>query len=312
MSNKTLILIFIALLGAYLLTRLLGGNRESTFNPQVVKVDTTLITEIHLTPKAEQGATIILKNTPSGWTATKDNQTVSTPNAKVQGLLAQLSEIRSERIVSKSKDKWAEYEVDDKGSRVQVFNNKKVVADFIVGAFKFDQAKRSATSYLRRSDDESVYIVDGFMSMSFNQGFNAFRNSEMIKLNAADVREVAVIEGGERIAIAKDPDDGFWYRGGMEKLDSAKAAQYISQLTNVHGSDYAATPATGTPMKSIEITANNLASPVRVDCFMQADTAKPFVFNSTANPETWFASDSSGVFQRIFVKFDELLFIPVE
>lgn len=312
MSNKTLILIFVALLGAYLLTRLLGGNRESTFSPDVVKMDTTLITEIHLTPKAEEGATIILKSSSSGWTATKGNQTVNTPDAKVQGLLSQLGEIRSERIVSKSKDKWAQYEVDDKGSRVQVFNNKKVLADFIVGAFKFDQAKRSASSYLRKTDDKAVYIIDGFMSMSFNQGFNAFRNSEMIKLNAADVREVAVIEAGERIAIAKNAEDGFWYRGGMEKLDSAKTAQFISQLTNIHGSDYAETPAAGTPIKSIEITANNLTSPVRVDCFVQADTAKPFVFNSTANPETWFASDSSGVFQRIFVKFDELLFVPVE
>ncbi len=309
MTNKKLIIIFAALLGLYLLSRLFTGNRESTFDPEIVKVDTALITEVRLSPKAEENAEVILRRTSDGWTATKGDMTVSTPYAKVQGLLGQLSEISSERIVSKSKDKWAEYEVDEKGSRVQVFNNKKQLADFVVGTFKFDQAKRSASSYLRRTDDDAVYLVDGFMSMTFNQGFNTFRNNELIKLNAEDIREVARIGAGETVAIGKNPEDGLWYRGGMEKLDSAKAAQYISQLTNVYGVDYVDTPVTGDPIMSLEISSNNLITPLRVDCYMHADTAKPFIFHSSSNPDAWFASDSAGAYQRIFGKFEELLYV---
>ncbi|HLF64930.1 MAG TPA: DUF4340 domain-containing protein [Saprospiraceae bacterium] len=309
MTNKKLIIIFAALLGVYLLSRLFTGNRESTFDPEVVKVDTALITEVHLYPKAEENTQIILRRTTDGWTATKGDQTVKTPFNKVQGLLGQLSEITSQRIVSKSKEKWAEYEVDDKGSRVQVFNNKKQLADFIVGTFKFDQARRSASSYLRRMDEDAVYLVDGFMSMSFNQGFNTFRNNELIKLNQEDIREVAVLEGSQKIAISKNPEDGLWYRGGMEKLDSTKSAQYISQLTNIYGSDYVDTPIIGNPIKSLEISGNNLLTPLRVDCYAQPDTAKPFVLHASSNPEAWFSSDSAGIYQRIFKKFDELLYV---
>jgi hypothetical protein len=307
MRNKTLIIIFGALLGLYLLSRLFTGNRESTFDPEIVKVDTALITEVHLSPKSEGNALIILKRTPAGWTATKGDMVVNTPYSKVQGLLTQLGEIRSERIVSRTKDKWTEYEVDEQGSRIQVFNNKKQLADFVIGAFKFDQAKRSASSYLRRTDEDEVYLVDGFMSMSFNQGFNTYRNNELIKLNAEDIREVARFEAGEKIAISKNPEDGSWYRGGMEKLDSAQAAQYISQLTNVLGTDYVDNPPGGNPLRSLEISGNNLITPLRVDCYAQADTLKPFVLHSSANPDTWFASDSAGIYQRIFGKFEELL-----
>ena len=307
MSNKNLIIILVVLLGIYLLSRLFTGNRESTYDPQIVMLDTATVTEIRLSPKAEENAQIVLKRTTGGWTATKGERTVNTPYTKVQGVLGQLSEIRSERIVSKSKDKWPEYEVDDTGSRVQAFNNKKKLADFVVGTFKFDQARRSASSYLRKSDEDAVYLVDGFLSMSFNQGFNTFRNSELIKLNREDVREVAVFTGGEELAISKDLMDGNWYRAGMEILDSAKAAQYIGQITNASGSEFVEEPVTGDPIKAMEISANNLMTPLRVDCYVRADTAKPFVLHSSSNPEAWFASDSSGLYQRIFVKFDELL-----
>jgi hypothetical protein len=307
MSNKKLILILVVLLGIYLLARFLSGNRESTFDPQIVAVDTAAVTEIRLNPKSEEHQEIVLKRGSSGWTATMGDRTVSTPYAKVQGVLGQLSSIMSERVVSKSKEKWAEYEVDDTGSRVQVFNGKKQVADFVVGTFKFDQARRSASSYLRSSDEDAVYLVDGFLSMSFNQGFNTFRNNTLIKVNREDVREVAVVENGLKTAVSKGALDSHWYRNGMEQLDSTKAAQYIGQITNVMGSEFVDSPATGDPVKSFEISANNQMTPLRVDCYLQADSTKPFVLHSSANPEAWFASDSSGIYQRIFVKFEELL-----
>lgn len=307
MSNKKLILIFGALLLIYLISRLFTGNRESTFDPEIVHVDTASVTEIHLFPKAEQNAEIILRKSGGAWTATKGDLTVKTPDARVQGLLGQLADIRSQRIVSRSQDKWPEFEVNEQGSRITVFSNKKKLTDFVVGTFKFDQAKRSASSYIRMSDKDEVHLVDGFMSMTFNQGFDAFRNNELIKLNKEDIREVALRSNGEKIAISRNPEDGNWYRGGMEKLDSAKAAQYISQITNAFGSDYAENPASGSPFVSLEISGNNLITPLTVGCYIQADTARPFLLHSSANPETWFASGSAGLYQRLFTGFDELL-----
>lgn len=312
MSNKKLILILGALVAVYLIAKFFSGNRQSTFDPVIVKVDTTAVTEIHLYPKAEDNAEVILKRTGDEWTVTKGDKTFKTPDSKVQGILAQLTEMRSDRVVSRSKDKWAEYEVNEKGSRVEVFSNKKKVADFIVGNFKFDQAKRSAFSYVRKSDSDEVYLVDGFMSMSFNQAFNTFRNNELIKVNREDVREVAVMQNGQKTAISKNLEDGQWYFGGMEKVDSAKASQYIGQLSNAFGQDYLEAAVQSAPLKSMEINANNIMAPIKVDCYAHPDSAHQFVLHSSSNPEAWFVSDSSGLYNRLFVKFDELIPTDIE
>jgi hypothetical protein len=307
MSNKKLIIIFGALLGLYLLSRVFMGKQERTYDPQLVAVDTAQITEIKLHPKSEGGAEIIIHRTADGWETSKGDMTVKTPYAKVSGLLAQLTDIRSERVVSRSQENWSEYEVDEKGSRVEVFAKKKKVADFIVGTFKFDQAKRSASSYLRTADKDDVYLVEGFMSMTFNQGFNTFRNNTLTKLTAADILEVSLTNSEGRTAISKNPADGQWYRNGMEQLDSVRVAQFVAQLSNVTGSEFVDAAASGTPAKTLEITGNNLTAPVKLECFVRQDTTLPFVIRSSMNPDARFGSDSTGVYQKLFVKFEDIL-----
>src|SRR5690606_19874513 len=131
--------------------------------------------------------------------------------------------------------------------------------------------------------------------------------NELIRLNREDVLQVTQIRDGERIAISKNPEDGMWYRGGMEKLDSAKAAQYLSQITNVMGTGFAEGPPQGPPYRTLEINANHLTTPLTVDLYATADTTQPFVLHSSANPDAWFTSDSMGLYQRLFTKFDDLL-----
>lgn len=307
MNNKKLIIVFAALLGLYLLSRLIFSDRERTFDPQIVQLDTATVSEIRLFPKAEDGNQITLSKSEKGWTASQGDKSFYTPYNKVSNILSQLSSIRSERIVSKAKEKWPEYEVDEQGSRVEVFAKDKKVADFVVGTFKFDQATRTASSYLRPSDEDDVHLVDGFITMSFNQQFDAFRNSQLVKLNREDVLKITQTMGGEAYAISKNPADGLWYLGGMEQLDSTTAAQYIGQITNVFGSEFADGEPAGEPVRVLEIMANNLVSPVILSCYSVVDTSRPFVVHSSANPENWFASDSAGLYTRLFGKFDDLL-----
>lgn len=313
MSNKKLLLLLLLLAVVYVLVKVLRGDRENTFDPQVIAVDTALVSEIRIKGKnLPQDSVIILTRTATGWTASQAGQTVQAPVSKVQGVLGHLTEIRSERIVTKSRERWAEYEVDEKGSHVQVFQKNKVVADFVIGAFRFDQARRTANAFLRKSKDNAVYIVDGFMSMSFNQGLNAFRNNELIRLNREDIRQVAIDQSGEKIVVSRNIDDGLWYRNGMEALDSTAAAQYIAQLASVVGTEYYNGPQPTARLSSVEISANNLLAPLVITCYHQQDTLKPFILQSSTNPDTWFLSDSSGVFHRLFGRFEELLMTGTE
>lgn len=309
MNNKTLLYIFAALLVIFFLTRIFTGDKKSSFDPTVVEVDTSEVTQITLTPKAEGGEQIVLRESPDGlWSATKGDRTVQTPYNKIQGLLGQMSLISAKRIVSKSPDKWSEYEVGDQGSRVEVMAGSKKLADFIVGTFKFDQIKRSASSYVRRYDQDQVYFVDGLLSMQFNQGFSAFRNNQLVKINNADVRRLT-LQRDDETTIIQQQEDGHWYLAGMEQLDSASVTQYVTGLNNVTGSAFADdfTPAGDPPLKSLTITGNNMPAPVEINCYANRDTSMAFVLHSSTNPQTYFLSDSTGVYNRLFGKLEDLL-----
>jgi hypothetical protein len=308
MNNKTLLYIFVALLAIYMINKVLSKPKERSFDPNIVFVDTAKVDEIRLFPKAESGAEIILRKQSSEWSASKGTFKVNAPGSSIQSILTQLSNIKAKRIVSKSPDKWTEYEVDDEnGSKVEVFSAGKKIESFIVGAFKFDQANRSASSYVRKDGSDEVYIVDGFLSMQFNQGFDAFRDKKLLELSKEDIRELTLSRAGqENVGYQKIED--IWYYAGMEKVDSASMAQYLNGLASVFGSEFADDfqPSGLKPEQSLMITGNNMLEPVIVDCYRTLDAEKPFVLHNKQNQDSWFSSDSTGVFDRIFGEIDQI------
>ena len=307
MNNKTLLIVFAVLVAVYLLSKLTSGNRQSSFDPQIVQVDTSAVTEITLSPKAENGNQITLRKENGQWSAQMNGRRVNTPYTKVSPMLGQLTNISAKRVVSNTPEKWPEYEVDEQGSAVTVRGGSRMLADFVVGTFKFDQAQRSASSYIRRTDGDEVYLVDGFLSMQFNQGFNAFRDNQLVKLNREDLRQLTLASPAENAAIQYMEEDGRWYYAGMEALDSTQMAQYISGLTSTFGSEYVDDFTPGAPLKSLQIAGNNLLTPVTVSCYASQDSTKPFVLHSSMNPETHFLSDSAGVYNRVFGKLEQIL-----
>jgi hypothetical protein len=95
----------------------------------------------------------------------------------------------------------------------------------------------------------------------------------------------------------------------MEQLDSTRVAQYIAQLANLSGNEFVEETVSGAADKTLEISGNNLTSPIRLECFVRQDTTFPFVIKSSMNPEANFGSDSSGLYQKLFVKFDDILVV---
>lgn len=310
MNNRILLIIFAVLLGVFLLTRAFQGGKTESFDPQLVELDTSTVTRIVLTPKAEEHEEVILLREDQGWSATRGSMSAGVPADKVETLLAGLTGIRAERVVTKAQDQWSQYEVDEQGSGVVVYAGDKVVADFVVGTFKFDQVQRSASSYVRLGSKDAVYVVDGFLSMQFNRGFNSFRNNAILSLQKDDLRQISLTYADGQVAsIAKDDVDGRWYFAGMEAVDSTLMSQYLNGLTNVTSSEFydAAAPPVDQLQQKIEFTGNNFIAPMVVECYASADTSKPFIIHSSANADNYFLSDSAGGYSRVFGKVNQLL-----
>ena len=306
MNNKTLLLIFIALLLLFVGSRFFRGDKTESFSSQLVSIDTSAINRIILNPRSTAGSEITLTKSGGAWIASNGTISAKSPAQSVRPLLEAMVDISADRIVSKSREDWPTYEVDETGSRVRAYNGEKLLADFVVGAFKFDQAARTASSYVRLSTEDKVFLVNGFLSMQFNRNFDAFRNKSILSLQAEDLTGVRLVNKGAESAFTRDIDMQ-WYFAGMESVDSTQFARYVGGLSNVTGNEFAGlTNPGGAPSLSVEFTGNNFLQPVSVRCYETGDTSKPFIINSSTNPESFFLSDSTGVYSTIFGKLKEI------
>lgn len=303
MNNKTLAIIFTALLALYLLTRLFSARPESTFRSELVQVDTSMVDKIELYPKSEDGRIVTLLRNGGQWTVTDGNLTAQAVVDAVNSLLGQLNLLRAKRVVAKSADNWKDYEVDEAGAiRVKAFNGNAVLTDFMVGRFNFNQQTRQATSYLRLSEEDAVYAVDGLLTMTFGQDMNAFRNKQMLKLDGGtEVNGLQLQNGDQTISFRKSGSE--WLINDATPADSTAMAAYLGGLRFVAGNTFVDDfQADGTPGETLRITAGT--TPITISAF--AGGIQDFVIASSQYPGAFFASDSSGIYQRLFGKLVEL------
>jgi len=184
----------------------------------------------------------------------------------------------------------------------------KTLADLIIGRFAFNQATRSGTSYIRKSGQDDVHAIDGFLSMNFSRDFDSFRDKSLATLTPADVKNLKLESRNDMRSVSIDKNaEGKWISDGMT-LDSATVANYLSGLRFLNGTtfDDHFTPQGKDPVYTLDVSTNTQLEPLQITCF-GGDGASPFVFHSSHNPDAYFASDSSQLYQTVIRSFLEML-----
>jgi hypothetical protein len=302
MNNKTLAIAFGALLLIYLLTKIFGGNKERSFDPQIINIDTASVNKVVVHPAGGEEMFTIEK-TGSGWQLARGGQQYEGTPTSVTGLLANLSSVSADRVVSKNRERYKDYAVDDEaGTRIELYGGKNKLGDIVVGRFNFNQATRSGISYIKKYDEEEVYSVEGFLSMSLSQGFDNYRNKSVLTVNAADLTKISLEESGQTSAVMKP--DSIWKDMAGASVDSTKMANYLSTLASVSGTAFVNSQAdVGERLKTLKLEGNNMLTGVEINCYASRDTSHHFVIHSSDNQEGYFFSDSSGIYNRLFSKY---------
>lgn len=309
MNNKVLLLILLALLAIYGLSRLFSGKRDSTFQAELIALDSMKVASLRLDPKGEE-AVFTLKKEDGRWFATQGELTAPAKESAIQSLLAGLSMVQTKYIAAKDKDKLAEFELEEGlGHHVQVFDEAgKLLKDFFVGRFDIDQQARSITTFIRLNGQNEVYAVDGMQTMPFGRTFLDYRNSELIKMKREmEVTGFDYVLADSSLIFRKTPSG--WQAGGLA-LDSMKVENYLNVLRNISGESFAddfdELKASQYPQQQLIIRGNNIAEPFEVAVYQDTSRELPFVIRSNYNPNTYFASDSAGLFSKLFVPLNEL------
>jgi len=292
LSNKVLVIIFlILLLSAVFVFFIDGGKNERTFRDVLVNIDTTAVTEILIYPKSQNHKEVKLFKEKENWRVTlSGNKSASVPGKRMTDVFNQLLAIKPQRLAARGEDKWSEFQVDSTGSKVIVKQGDKVVLDLIIGRFSFQQP-RSMLTYVRLSNDTDVYIVDGFLDMTFNQGANIFRDAAIINDDFNKWNQLQFIYPSDSsFTLAKSGND--WLINGM-KTDSLKTANYLtrlSRLTDTKFIDDFSPENPAAPVYKLSITTEDFQF-IEINGYKENDR---YVISSSQNPEVYFDGNSAG------------------
>jgi len=303
MNNRTLLIVFGACLVIFFGAKLLKGNKSSSFNDEIIKVDSARVDRIQFISPGNHPDEFELKKNGSDWVAVKGDMSVPASSQNAMAIVSQLSRLKAMRIVSKDVTHYGEYEISDSlASKVKVWEGKSQVADLEVGGFRFDQNTRSAFSFLKVAKKPEVYEVDGFLSMGLKARFDQFRDKKLVKAAQDDLTLLEWTGNGtSKQSISKE--DGVWNYAGMEAVDSTKFKNYLTGLVSAQGNEFSDLKSTAglSLLEKVTLTGNNMTEPTVISAFAAQDTLKPFLIASSANPDAVFKSDSNGLYKKIFL-----------
>jgi hypothetical protein len=315
-NNWILLAVFVVLAVVLVVTRFTGTvKRERSLNTEIVRIDTAKVSRILLYPRAEQGREMEFTRTGNKWEVSMDGRSVPGDGRKIESLLAELQQLRSQQLVARSPEKWTEFEVDDSlATRVVVKEGSETTLDLLVGRFSYQQPKGNnynpyarnqvnGKTFVRLKGEDEVHAVEGFLAISMNQPLNRWRNATVSRFNKAQL---------SRLVFDYPADSGFvaerngtrWMVAGMLS-DSLSMDRFLNKVSRKEGQDfYDGDPPSGDPDFRLTMEGDNMEA-VRVSAYPLDSTG--YLVNSSLNPTTWFRATREGLFGELFPGADELL-----
>jgi hypothetical protein len=232
-------------------------------------------------------------------------KTAADSNA-VHGLLAAFSEMKSLSLGGTDKSSWTDLQVTDSaGTRIIFTTADNKTYNMVIGKFGYNNETRQGNTYIRHSDEEAVYSVEGFLSFSVNQGFNSWRNKILVHGDKNNWTQLMFTYPDDSSFVLSKQGTAWTVNGAP--ADSAKTEQYLSGLANMQSVGFADNYSpSSTPAFTLSISGNNISQPITVQAY-PADSTQKFIYHSSLNPDTYFSEAQSNIMSRLFVGREHFL-----
>jgi hypothetical protein len=298
-SNKTLGMIFTGLLIVALVIVLSDlGNGERTFRSELVDIDSSAVSKILIYPKKLNGAPVELFKDGNNWKVKlSENKSASVPQSKINQILKQLMEIKPDRLAGRGEENWAEFEVDSSATRIELYEGSDKTLDLVIGKFTFQQP-RSMKTFVRLANDTDVYETEGFLSMTFNQDANYYRDDSVIQDDVNNWKSLSFsYPADSSYQLVKANNN--WQLSTGEEIDSAKTVAQLNRLSNVRSPGFVDVDKDTLPLPQYKLTIiKNDDSQIEVFGYKVDDKV---IINSSQNSESFFDGSKNDLFKKVFV-----------
>ncbi len=195
LNPKILIAVLVLLVGFFALSRWFRApGLEGNLKKSLVSMDTATVTEVRILPAKDRASEVKLVKEGNQWQVLAAKQKSRADVGAVKSMLGVVRDLRPQRLASRKKDKWELYQVGDKGTNVALYAGAKKIADINIGktgvAPGGSGGRGNVFTYVRASDENEVFAVDGYIEAHFNRSFNDWRNKAFLRVKKDDITKL--------------------------------------------------------------------------------------------------------------------------
>ncbi|MGM0587850.1 MAG: DUF4340 domain-containing protein [Bacteroidota bacterium] len=237
-ATKTLSIIFVVLAAVTGLYSWMGKSGSSEgLRAELVTVEPENVNRI-LIENEGRGYPITLQKEDEQWMVQSREGTTSYPanQQAVESALDELTALNIKALVTRDAQKHARYQVDSTGTDVKLFNGDSQLAHVILGKPQIISRSQFNT-YMRLSDENDVYSVEGFLSASFNKDIPNWRDKQIWDLNAQDVQRVDFLFPADSSYSVERAGSDSWISGG-DTLNTRSVDNMVSRLTDLRANGF--------------------------------------------------------------------------
>lgn len=312
-KNNILILVLAGLILIFVATNYFKKNSSANFKAEVIQLDSSTVNKIIIRPpSSSEEEPIIISKDDDNWQVAQDAIKTQANQSTVNSVLGQLEQIKTEQLVSKTKEKWEAYELTDTLAQcVEIYQQgKEKPTKLYFGKTTYRQSQNpgyggrpsvDASTYFRINETPSTYAIKGGLSNTFKRKFSAWRNTEFIKFDK-DLITRLKFETNKNNTFSLSKKESDWFMGEISP-DSTKVAKYLNYLSYQSSSRFV----DGFKPKENADYTLTIQGDSTEELIIKAyrdSTTNSYILNASLYPNVFIESDSTELFKRLFVNQD--------
>ncbi len=227
-ATKTLAALFVVLLviaGFIKFSESSSSSHELLTN--VITVDTAKVNKIVInTPNKKN---LLLSKDGKKWNVQQGNgESYPADESSVENVISMMSNLKPDAIVSHNPKQFTRYEVDSTGTKVNFQNGNNQLASIILGRFQMS-GQRNVNTYVRPANQNTVFLVNGFLTRSFNRPLDTWRDKQVWNIPRSNITQFDMVYPADSSYTVVSGGKGSWLYG----TDTLKAGIVDNILDHV-------------------------------------------------------------------------------
>lgn len=299
------VILAVLLVAAIVLLRMDARRQQGSFLRELVHADAEKTTSIVIIPKGVTDDAITIEKSDEIWMVGSHGKMRPANSDNINRIFQMISPLVPEQLVSRGKDNWDEYEIsDEKGTRVKIFQGKRLSSEFIFGKMDFQsqmiqgQQRPKINTFVRLEGKDEVYTVEGFLGSAFPAGAENYRNQTVVNVKEADIDKIMIEGTDQNYTLSREGMN--WLINNIPS-DSANTVNFIRKLTTLRSTGFVEDESEGRlTMSSYKMIIERKSEDAIEILAYPADITHNYFITSSQNPGSVFSGSQNNLFESLF------------